>query len=129
MSRESILKKKSFDFAVRVIKLSNYLRKEHRAHELAGQILRSGTSVGAIVREAEHAESKKDFIHKLNIGLKEINESVYWLELLYATCLINQNMYESLITDATELLKMLVASIKTMKNKMMDTQKEILPNK
>ena len=72
MSKESILKIKSFDFAVRIIKLYKYLRKTYSEYELSQQILRSGTSVGAIIREAEHAESKRDFLHKLNIGLNEI---------------------------------------------------------
>src|SRR5438045_5157680 len=94
MSRESILKTKSFDFAVRIIKLYKYLKKTHHEFELSLQVLRAGTSVGALIREAEHAESRKDFIHKLNIGLKEINESVYWLDLLFATDFISKPMYD-----------------------------------
>lgn len=115
MSRKSILKTKSFDFAVRIIKLYQYLKKTHGEYELSHQIIRSGTSVGALIREAEHAESRKDFIHKLNIGLKEINESIYWLELLYATQYITQRIFDSMQNDAEEILKMLIASIKTSK--------------
>lgn len=115
MIKESILKTKSFDFAVRIIKLYKYLKKTHNEYELSQQILRAGCSVGALIREAEHAESRKDFLHKLNIGLKEINESVYWLDLLFATDFINTRMYESLKTDGEGLLKMLIASIKTTK--------------
>lgn len=70
MSRESVLKTKSFDFAVRIIKLNLYLR-ENNEYQLSNQILRAGTSVGSMIREAEHAESKRDFLHKLNIGLKK----------------------------------------------------------
>ena len=115
MSRESILETKSFDFAVRIIKLYKYLKRSHNEFELSAQILRAGTSVGALIREAEHAESRKDFLHKLNIGLKEINESVYWLDLLYATDFINKRMHDSMKTDGEALLKMLIASIKTTK--------------
>lgn len=115
MSRESILKKKSFEFAVRIVKLNKYLVKEYRAFELSGQLIRAGTAIGALVREAEHAESRKDFMHKLNIGLKEANETIYWLELIFATSYINKKMYDSLVKDATELLKILIASIKTTK--------------
>ncbi|TAL45743.1 MAG: four helix bundle protein [Chitinophagaceae bacterium] len=113
MSRESILKTKRFDFAVRIIKLYKFLKKNHSEYELSQQLVRSGTSIGALIREAEHAESRKDFIHKLNIGLKEANECVYWLELLYATDYITKRMFESMIKDATELLKMLISSVKT----------------
>ncbi|MEP6700293.1 MAG: four helix bundle protein [Bacteroidota bacterium] len=115
MSRNSILKTKSFDFAVRIIKLHKFLKKQHSEYEISQQVLRSGTAIGALVREAEFAESRKDFAHKLNIGLKEANESVYWLELLYATEYINKRMFESMIKDGTELLKMLISSVKTTK--------------
>ncbi|MBL7748331.1 MAG: four helix bundle protein [Chitinophagaceae bacterium] len=115
MSRNSILKTKSFDFAVRIIKLSKYLKKQHAEYELSNQLLRSGTAIGALIREAEHAESRKDFSHKLNIGLKEANESIYWLELLFATNYITRKMFDSMLMDATALLKMLIASVKTTK--------------
>jgi len=82
---------------------------------LSQQILRAGTSVGAMIREAEHAESRKDFLHKLNIGLKEINECDYWLDLLFVTDYLNKKMYDSIKKDSGELLKMLIASIKTTK--------------
>ena len=117
MSRESILKLKSFDFAIRIIKLNQYLRRKYSEYQLSNQLLRAGTSVGAIIREAEHAESRKDFLHKLNIGLKEINECSYWLDLLFATDYLNKTMYESIKEDSVELLKMLIASIKTTKTK------------
>jgi four helix bundle protein len=115
MSNKSILKTKSFDFAVRIIKLYKYLRKTYNEYELSQQVLRSGTSVGAIIREAEHAESRKDFLHKLNIGLKEINECNYWLDLLVETGYLNKKMYDSIKEDSLELSKMLIASIKTTK--------------
>jgi four helix bundle protein len=115
MSKESILKTKSFDFAIRTIKLYKYLKKTHNEFELSHQILKAGTSVGALIREAEHAESRKDFLHKLNISLKEINETVYWLDLLFAAEFINRQMYDSMKADGEALLKMLIASLKTTK--------------
>jgi four helix bundle protein len=117
MSRESILKSKSFDFAVRVINLYKFLKKKHGEHVVSQQILKAGTSVGALIREAEFAESRNDFMHKLYIGLKEANESIYWLQLLHATDYINKKMFDSMIKDAEELLKMLISSIKTIKSK------------
>ena len=117
MSRNSILRTKSFDFAVRIIKLYKFLKKQHSEYKLSNQLLRSGTAVGALIREAEHSESRKDFSHKLTIGLKEANESIYWLELLFATDYINKKIFDSMIKDSTELLKMLIASVKTIKNK------------
>lgn len=117
MSRESILKTKSFDFAVRIINLYKYLKKRHGEYIVSQQILRAGTSVGALIREAEFAESRKDFTHKLYIGLKEANESVYWLQLLYATEYINKKMFESISADAIGLLKMLVSSVKTIRSR------------
>ncbi|MBP6431198.1 MAG: four helix bundle protein [Ferruginibacter sp.] len=117
MMKENILKDKSFAFAVRMVNLYKFLKKEHGEYIISQQLIRSGTSVGAIVREAEHAESLKDFIHKLSIGLKEANESKYWLDLLFATDFINKKMYESLNNDCEELLKLLIASVKTSKRK------------
>tara|TARA_R110002051_G_scaffold35717_1_gene78270 strand:+ start:1445 stop:1729 length:285 start_codon:yes stop_codon:yes gene_type:complete len=82
---------------------------------MSKQVLRSGTSVGAMIREAEHAESKPDFIHKMAIAQKEINETLYWLELLFKTDYLNQQEYNSLSIDATELLKLLTSIIKATK--------------
>lgn len=115
MSQNSILKSKSFDFAIRIIKLYQYLKRKHGEYEIAQQIIRAGTSIGAIIREAEFAESRKDFVHKLYIGLKEANEISYWLELLYATDYISKKMFDSVKKDADEIIKMLVSSVKTIK--------------
>ena len=82
---------------------------------LSKQLLRSGTSIGAMVRESEHAESKVDFVHKLSIAQKEINETLYWLELLFETKYITLKEYESISADAVELIKLLTSSIKTVK--------------
>ncbi|RXK62057.1 four helix bundle protein [Lacibacter luteus] len=116
--KENILKTKSFDFAVRIVKLYQFLKKEHNEFTLSQQIVRSGTSIGALIREAEHGESLKDFIHKLTIGLKEANESKYWLDLLFATDFINKKMYDSINKDCEELLKLLTASVKTSKSRL-----------
>lgn len=116
--KENILKKKSFDFAIRIINLYKFLKKEQNEFIFYRQIVKSGTSIGAMFREAEHGESLKDFVHKLNIGLKEANESIYWLELLYATDFISEKMYRSIIKDCEELLRLLIASVKTTKKKL-----------
>jgi len=115
MSQDSILKTKSFNFAVRTTKLYQYLQRKYGQYEIAQQVIRAGTSIGALIREAEFAESRKDFIHKLYIGLKEANEINYWLELLYATEYINKRMFDSMKKDAGEILKMLVSSVKTVR--------------
>jgi four helix bundle protein len=115
--KENILKEKSFNFAIRVVNLYKFLKKQHGEYILAQQVVRSGTSIGAIIREAEHAESIRDFVHKLSIGLKEANESKYWLDLLLATEFITKKMYESVNKDCEELLKLLIASVKTSKLK------------
>ena len=110
--KDSVLKTKSFRFAVRIVNLYKYLRDDKREFVLSKQILRSGTSVGAMVREAEHSESKADFVHKLAIAQKEINETIYWLELLKETEYISDTGFEGINADAVEIIKMLTSSIK-----------------
>jgi four helix bundle protein len=83
--KENTVKVKSFAFAVRIVKLYQFLKNEHNEFVLSKQILRCGTSVGAMVRESEHSESTADFVHKMAIAQKEINETIYWLELLKET--------------------------------------------
>lgn len=83
---------------------------------LSKQLLRSGTSVGAMIREAEHAESTNDFVHKMAIAQKEINEAIYWMELLQKTEYIDNNQYDGLVADAVEIIKLLTAIIKKTKN-------------
>jgi len=116
--KKSILKEKSFLFAVRIVNLYKYLCETKKEFVLSKQILRSGTSVGAMVFEATFAESNPDFIHKMAISQKEANETIYWLELLQKTEYITQTEYESINTDAVELLKMITSTIKTMKKKL-----------
>ena len=115
MKNCTILEEKSFNFASRVVKLSQYLMKEHNEYVLSKQILRSGTSIGALIRESKYAQSKADFLHNQMISLKEANETDYWLELLKSSEYISLKMYYSLKPDITELLKLLVSSTKTLK--------------
>ena len=116
--KESILKEKSKSFAIRIIRFYQSLKDAHQEFVLSKQILRSGTSIGANIAEAFYAESEMDFIHKLSIAQKECSETLYWLDLLYATQYINEVGYNSLNTDATEIMKLLTSSIKTVKNKL-----------
>ena len=115
--KENILRSKSFAFAVRIVKLNKYLCGKKGEFVLSKQVLRSGTSVGAMVRESEYSESKIDFVHKLAIAQKEMNETIYWLELLQATGYISNKDFENINADAVEILKMVTASIKTVKFK------------
>ena len=113
--KKNIIKDKSFDFALRIIKLSKHLKSEQKEYVISKQILRSGTSVGALIREAEHAQSKADFIHKLSIALKEANETDYWIELLFQSEELTKDAYQSIKPDIQELIKLLVSIIKTTK--------------
>jgi four helix bundle protein len=115
MQKENIIKNKSFAFAVRIVKLYKYLVDEKKEYVMAKQLLRSGTSVGAMVREAEHAESKHDFKHKMAIAQKEINESIYWLELLKETNYLSASEFETINNDAVEVIKLITSIIKSTK--------------
>lgn len=113
--KENKIKSKSFSFAVRIVKLYQYLKNEKNEFVISKQLLKSGTSIGALIRESEHSESKSDFIHKLAIAQKETNESLYWLELLFSTDIISKEQFESINNDAVELIKILTAIIKSTK--------------
>ncbi|MDL2240472.1 four helix bundle protein [Bacteroidales bacterium OttesenSCG-928-K22] len=115
--RENVLKVKSFKFAVRVVNLYKYLCDTKKEFVLSKQLLRCGTSVGAMIREAEHSESKADFVHKMSIAQKEINETLFWLELMQETEYISKQEFESINADAIEIIKMITSSIKTAKSK------------
>lgn len=116
--KNNIVKGKSFDFAIRIVKLYQYLSTNKKEFILSKQLLRSGTSIGAMIREAEHAESKNDFIHKFAIAQKEANEAVYWLELLKATDYLNEKEFENIYNDAIEILKLVTSILKTSKNQL-----------
>jgi four helix bundle protein len=115
---KSILKEKSFKFAVRIVNLYKHLSEEKREFVISKQALRSGTAIGAMVCEAEHSESKADFIHKMSIAQKEANETIYWLELMHEAEYLSKAAFESINNEAIELLKMLTATIKTTKAKL-----------
>ena len=112
----SVTHQKSKALAVRIIRFYKYLTDEKREFVLAKQILRSGTSIGANVRESYSAQSKVDFVNKLSIALKEADETLYWLELFVESEIITQSEYDSLAIDIKEVSALLASSIKTAKN-------------
>lgn len=114
--KENIIQIKSFQFAVRIIKLYIHLSKTKKEFVLSKQILRSGTSIGANVEEAIGAQSKKDFIAKLSIAYKESRETKYWLRLLNETNFISKEEFNSIINDLEEILRILGKIQKTSKN-------------
>ena len=117
MKQRNVIKQKSFDFAKRVIRLYKYLAETKKEYVVSKQLLRSGTSVGALVREAQNAESSLDFFHKLGIAQKECDESLYWLELLHETAYLAEKEFTGIYYEATELLRMIRSAIITMKSK------------
>lgn len=110
---ESPLRTKSYAFAVRIVRLSQVLVAEHREYVLSKQILRSGTAIGALVREAEYGISRADFRNKMSIALKEANETEYWLLILRDTDYIDEETFRGLSVAVVELIKMLIATVKT----------------
>ena len=113
----------SFGFALRVVKLCRFLQVERKEYVLSKQLLRSGTAVGALVREAQHAESKADFIHKMAIALKEANETDYWIELLHQSQLLEKQGFDSIKSDIVELLKLLTSIVKSSKKKLLENNR------
>ncbi|MCL2329212.1 MAG: four helix bundle protein [Bacteroidetes bacterium] len=117
MKQDNIIKTKSFDFAVRIVNLYKHFIQNGKEYVMCKQLLRSGTSIGANIREAINAESNADFIHKYAIAQKECNETLYWLELLFATDFMNEKEFLSMKTDAEEIMKILTKIIVTSKAK------------
>ncbi|MDZ4758902.1 MAG: four helix bundle protein [Bacteroidota bacterium] len=105
--KKNILLVKSFEFAIEIVKLYKYITTEKKEFVMSRQLLRSGTAIGALVRKAQNAESKLDFIHKLAIAQKECDETIYWLDLILATDFINNTPYETSNNTAGELLKII----------------------
>ena len=114
--KDNVIIDRTLEFSIRIINLYKYLCKEQNEFILSKQLLRSGTSIGANVREAEHAQSKADFVNKLSIALKEADETLYWLELFVESEIITQSEYDSLAIDIKEVSALLASSIKTAKN-------------
>ncbi len=129
LMKRNIVKEKSFDFALRIVKLYKYLCNEQREFVLSKQLLRSGTAIGALVSESEYAESKADFIHKMAIAQKEANESEYWIELLYRSNYINEKSYNSIHSDLTEIFKLLSSIILTAKENQDMKKNSVVPKK
>ena len=123
---ESILKTKSYHFAIRIVRLAQMLQSDRMEFVLSRQILRSGTSIGALVREAEFGQSKADFVHKMSIALKEANETHYWLSLIFDTGYMEESLSVSLKKDCEEIISLLVSTIKTSKKSL--KEKERSPN-
>jgi TIGR02436 family protein len=113
----NILKEKSFEFAIRIVKLVRFLQEEKKEFVLSKQLLRSGTAIGALVSEAQFGQSNADFLSKMYIALKEANESVYWIELLHATEYLNDTQFQSINADSKEILALLISITKTIKQK------------
>ena len=114
MEKENI-QNKSFHFAVRIVNLCKLLKTERNEFTLSSQLLRSGTSIGANISEAQEAQSRADFVSKLNIALKEARETEYWLRLLEATEYLSAVEFHSIIADCEELIKILVTSVRSAK--------------
>ena len=117
MRKENIVETKSFSFAIEIVSLVKKLQATHKEFILSKQLLRSGTAVGALIREAEHAESKKDFVHKMSIALKEANETRYWLDLLFKSDYIPKQEYEILSDESVQLIRLLASIVKSSKQK------------
>ena len=113
--KENILIEKSVIFASRIIKLHKYLIKDKKEHIISKQIVRSGTSIGANINEANYGQSKADFISKMHIALKETAETEYWIKLLIMSDYVSEDLGESLLNDCLEIKRILVASINTAK--------------
>jgi len=113
MATNSIAKEKSMAFSIRIVRLYKYLTDEQKEYVLSKQLLRCGTSVGANVAEAIYGSSRKDFVAKLQIALKECAETLYWIELLHSCEYLSTAMFQSLFDDCEEIRKILVSSVKS----------------
>jgi four helix bundle protein len=114
---ESIIKDKSFSFSIRIVRLYKYLAEKKKEYIISKQFMRSGKSVGALVREVQNTESKADFIYKLAIAQKECDETMYWVELLKETAFLNKKEFEEIYGETQELLKIIRSIILTSKQK------------
>ncbi|NOT38808.1 MAG: four helix bundle protein [Saprospiraceae bacterium] len=116
MNGENILQVKTFEFAISIVNVYKKMLHEDKEYALSRQVLKSGTSVGAMMREAEHAESRNDFIHKMMIAQKEINEIIYWLDLLFKSDYLKEEVYNDLSQNAKSIMLLITKSISTAKN-------------
>ena len=116
--KDSPLKLKSYTFALRIVKVYQHFKEVQKEYVLSKQLLKSGTAVGALIREAEFAQSSADFINKLHIALKEANETMYWIDILKDSGYMDEKSYLSLADDCKEMIRLLVSSVKTAKSKL-----------
>ena len=116
MKTDNIIVDKSKNFAIRIVKLYKYLNEEKREYVLSKQLLRSGTSIGANVKEAVRGQSKADFTAKMSIALKEASESEYWLEILHETEYLTEQQFDSIYADCKDLIKILMSIVKSARN-------------
>jgi len=123
MKNNNVLVDKSFQFAIRTVKLYKYLCEDKKEFILSKQLLRAGTSIGANINESQDAQSKNDFVSKLSISLKEARESKYWIELLKETDYLTQKEADSILNDLEEVIKLLVSIIKTTKENIKNESK------
>ncbi|WP_276348211.1 four helix bundle protein [Daejeonella sp. JGW-45] len=114
--RDSLIQIKTYAFAIRIVKLYKFLCETRREFVLSKQLLRSGTAPDALSYEAEHAQSKADFLNKMNIALKEANETKFWLLLLKDSHYLTEEEFSSIIPDCSEIIQMLVSTVKTIKS-------------
>ena len=114
--KDNNIHNKSKSFAVRIVKLCRYLQIEHKEYVLSKQLLKSGTSIGANIRESARAQSRADFYGKMFISYKEADESAYWIELLHESGYLDDVMFESIYKDCQEIIKILTAITKTQYN-------------
>lgn len=115
MMSKNVIQEKSFQFSIQIIRICGELSKTRKEFVLSKQLIRSGTSVGALVRESAYAESRRDFVHKLGIALKEINETIYWLDLLNTSEILSDKESNALRLQANEIRKILSSIILTTK--------------
>lgn len=115
MIEDNVTQQKSYTFAIRIVKAYKYL-SSHGEYVLSKQLLRSGTAVGALLRESIHAQSRADFLNKMNIALKEAYETEYWISLLHDTDYLSDDVYSSIHADSVELVRLLTSTVKTLKD-------------
>lgn len=115
LDKDNVIHSKSYAFAIRIVNAYKFLVSSQHEYVLSKQVLRSGTAIGALVAEVHHAQSGPDFLNKMNVALKEANETSYWLSLLKDTGYLEQKNYESISKDCDELIALLVSIVKSMK--------------
>ncbi len=125
---KNIIADKSYAFAIRIVNLYKHLSTEKKEFVLSKQLLKSGTAIGALVKEAEHAQSKADFLNKMNIALKEANETEYWLMLQKDTGYLSQTEFSSMKTDCSEIMKLLISIVKQLNKTLRNNEQWTMDN-